>query len=448
MKLKEHLIAKHGVIWVQRRDSFGQPFNDGVDTNSEELSPISNGALWVSTGRECPEGEEIDDQDLAKMVTEYVKNGRPMTPDVLSTLELPAIPREGYLHHGDFFYRPAPPSQSGYPHHVYYIAKTMDAEAPPSAVYKALGTLSKDSDIDYVRFNQSYGFYIHRQCVTDLGRESLPLLPAHVLPDTKVDLLPALPDIYDDTLTSITQKGVLWVKDRTLAGEEMVPKLDHSLTSPLERNQILDKLVEEQQLVIYTKHHSLLLPKCTMCPQQNEWFDKIAFGISINSSALSTLTPLALERVWKILMSKSQTQGFMLLLIKSSPVGETKFDKLTRSLDLLSDREYANFSHTGCPTFQSLTVEEHPKLFLGPCLTQTIRAQGPMVEIISAILTERGETILLIVGKTDSSGTLHTPVNTYGLSSPKHWKGLSTPLDVTTSLDQRTTAILQDVTRG
>jgi hypothetical protein len=40
MKLKEHLIAKHGVIWVQRRDSFGQPFNDGMDTNSEELSPI------------------------------------------------------------------------------------------------------------------------------------------------------------------------------------------------------------------------------------------------------------------------------------------------------------------------------------------------------------------------------------------------------------------------
>jgi hypothetical protein len=67
-----------------------------------------------------------------------------------------------------------------------------------------------------------------------------------------------------------------------------------------------------------------------------------------------------------------------------------------------------------------------------------------MVEIVSAILTERGEAILLIVGKADSSGTLHTPVNTYDLSSPKHWKGLSTPLDVTTSLDQRTTAILQD----
>jgi hypothetical protein len=73
-KLREHLFVNQGVIWVQRRDSFDQPFNDGVDTNSEELFPISNGVLWSSVGRDHPEGEEIDDKDLAKMVADYVKN--------------------------------------------------------------------------------------------------------------------------------------------------------------------------------------------------------------------------------------------------------------------------------------------------------------------------------------------------------------------------------------
>ena len=84
-----------------------------------------------------------------------------------------------------------------------------------------------------------------------------------------------------------------------------------------------------------------------MCPQQGDWFDKTAFGTSITSSVLPAPTTQALERVWQILMIKAQTQGFVLLLIKSSPVGETKFDKLTRALDLLSDREYADFSHAG-----------------------------------------------------------------------------------------------------
>jgi hypothetical protein len=44
-KFKEHLLVNQGVIWVHRRDSFDQPLNDGVDTNSEELFPIANGAL-------------------------------------------------------------------------------------------------------------------------------------------------------------------------------------------------------------------------------------------------------------------------------------------------------------------------------------------------------------------------------------------------------------------
>jgi hypothetical protein len=225
----------------------------------------------------------------------------------------------------------------------------------------------------------------------------------------------------------------------------MAPKFTHSLTSSLERNRILDKLLEDQKLIIYTnQQHSLVLPKCIMSPQQGEWLDKIPFGTTINSSILPAPTSQALEEVWQILMSKAQSQGFMLLLIKNSPVGEAKFEKLTRALDLLPDREYEDFSHAGWPTFQSLAAKEHPQLFLGSCLTQTIRALGPKIETVSAILAGRGEAVLLIVGKTDSSGKLHTPVNTYGLSSPKHWKGLSNPLEVSTSLDQRATVILQD----
>lgn len=347
-KLKEHLIANHGIIWVQRRDSFNQPFNDGVDTNSEELLPIPNDTLWISTGRERPEAEDIDDQDYAKMVAEHVKNGKPIPPDILSTLEMTAFPREGYLHHGDLFYRSAPPSQVEYPHHVYYIVKTLEMEAPPTAVYKALGALRKASDIDFVRFNQIYGFYIQRQCVSDLGRESLPLLLAHTLPGTKTDLLPVLRDSYKYTLKSTAQQGGIWVRYRNSAGEEMVPKIAHSLTTLPERNQILDELVAEQQLMLYNnQNHILILPKCAMCPQQDDWFDKTAFGSNITSSVLPAPTTLALERAWKILVSKAQKQGFILLLIKNSPVGETKFDKLTRALDLLADREYADFSRTG-----------------------------------------------------------------------------------------------------
>ena len=44
-KLKEHFLVNQGVIWIQRRDSFDQPLNDGEDTNSEELFPIANGVL-------------------------------------------------------------------------------------------------------------------------------------------------------------------------------------------------------------------------------------------------------------------------------------------------------------------------------------------------------------------------------------------------------------------
>jgi hypothetical protein len=67
-----------------------------------------------------------------------------------------------------------------------------------------------------------------------------------------------------------------------------------------------------------------------------------------------------------------------------------------------------------------------------------------MIETVSAILTDKGESVLLIVGKTDSSGKWHTPINMYGLSNPKLWKGLSSPLEVSTSLYQRATVILQD----
>jgi hypothetical protein len=67
-----------------------------------------------------------------------------------------------------------------------------------------------------------------------------------------------------------------------------------------------------------------------------------------------------------------------------------------------------------------------------------------MIETVSAVLTGKGEAVLLIVGKTDSSGKWHTPINMYGLSNQRHWKGLSSPLEVSTSLDQRATGILQD----
>ena len=178
----------------------------------------------------------------------------------------------------------------------------------------------------------------------------------------------------------------------------MAPKFTHSLTSSLERNRILDKLLEDQKLVIYTnQQHSLILPKCIMNPQQGEWFDNIPFGTTINSSILPAPTPQALGQVWQSLMDKAQSQGFMLLLIKNSPVGEAKFEKLTRALDLLPDREYEDFSYAGWPTFQSLATEEHPQLFLGSCLTQTIRNLGPMIETVSAILSGKGEAVLLIV---------------------------------------------------
>jgi hypothetical protein len=225
----------------------------------------------------------------------------------------------------------------------------------------------------------------------------------------------------------------------------MSPKFTHSLTSPLERDKILDKLLTDNKLTIYSnQQHSLVLPKCTMNPQQGEWFERIPFGTTINGSTLPVPTPQALGHVWQILMDKAQSQGFMLLLIKDSHVGETKLEKLTRALDLLSDREYDDFSHAGWPTFQSLAAKEHPQLFLGSCLTQTIRNLGPMIETVSAVLTGKGEAVLLIVGKADSSGKWHTPINTYGLSNPKHWKGLSSPLEVSTSLDKRATGVLQE----
>jgi hypothetical protein len=69
-----------------------------------------------------------------------------------------------------------------------------------------------------------------------------------------------------------------------------------------------------------------------------------------------------------------------------------------------------------------------------------------MIETVSAVLTGKGEAILLIVGKADSSGNWHTPINTYGLSNPKHWKSLSSPLEVSTGLDKRATGVLQDQT--
>ncbi len=128
----------------------------------------------------------------------------------------------------------------------------------------------------------------------------------------------------------------------------MDPKFTHSLTSPLERNRILDKLLTDKKLVIYSnQQHNLVLPKCTMNPQQGDWFERIPFGTSVNSSILPAPTPQGLGHVWQILMDKAQSQGFMLLLVKNSPVGETKFEKLTRALELLSDREYDDFSHAG-----------------------------------------------------------------------------------------------------
>lgn len=444
-KLKEHLMINQGVIWIQRRDSFDQPLNDGVDTNSEELFPIANGALWNSVGRDRPDGEEIEDEDLAKLVAEHVRKGQPVAQEVLSAIELPTISRDAYLHHDGFFYKPAPPSQADYPHHVFYIAKTMNVAASPTAVYKALGDMRKASDIDFVRFNHSFGLYVQRSCVTDLGRESFPLLLASTLPGTQVNLQPALQDNYGDALTLRAQEGGLWIRNRASIEEEMAPKFIHSLTSLLERNKILDKLLADKKLVIYTnQQQTLLLPKCIMNPQQGEWFEKIPFGTTINSSILPAPTPQALGQVWEILMNKAQSQGFMLLLLKDSPVGEAKFEKLTRALGLLSDREYDDFSHAGWPTFQSLAAKEHPQLFLGSCLTQTIRNLGPMIETVSAVLTGKGEAVLLIVGKTDSSGKWHTPINMYGLSNQRHWKGLSSPLEVSTSLDQRATGILQD----
>jgi hypothetical protein len=417
-KLKEHLMVNQGVIWIQRRDSFDQPLNDG---------------------------EEIEDENLAKLVAEYVRKGQPMTQEVLSAIELPTISRDAYLYHDGFFYKPAPPFQADYPHHVYYIAKTLNVAASPTAVYKALGDMRKVSDIDFVRFNHSYGLYVQRSCVTDLGRESFPLLLASTLPGTQVNLQQALQDNYGDALTSRAQEGGLWIRDRASIEEEMAPKFIHSLTSSLERNRILDERLADQKLVIYTyQQHILVLPKCIMNPPQGEWFERIPFGTTINSSILPTPTPQALGQVWQILMNKAQSQGLMLLLLKDSPVGEAKFEKLTRALGLLSDREYDDFSHAGWPTFQSLAAEEHPQLFLGSCLTQTIRNLGPMIETVSAVLTGKGEAVLLIVGKTDSSGKWHTPINMYGLSNQKHWKGLSSPLEVSTNLDQRATGILQD----
>jgi len=446
-KLKEHFTVTQGVIWIQRRDSFDQPLNDGEDTNSEELFPIANGARWSSVGRDRPEGEEIEDADLAKFVAEYVRKGQLMTQDVLSALELPTISRDAFLHHDGFFYKPALPSQADYPHHVFYIAQTLNVVASPMAVYKTLGNMRKASDIDFVRFNNSYGFYVQRSCVTDLGRESLPLLLASILPGTQVNLQPALQDNYGDTLTSRAREGGLWIKDRASITEEMAPKFTHSLTSPLERNKILDKLLTDRKLVIYShQQNSLVLPKCTLNPQQGEWFERIPFGTAINSSILPAPTPQALEHVWQILMDKAQSPGFMLLLIKDSPVGENKFEKLTRALDLLSDREYNDFSHAGWPTFPSLAAKEHPQLFLGSCLTQTIRNLGPMIETVSAVLTGKGEAVLLIVGKADSLGRWHTPLTMYGLSTPKHWKGLSSPLEVSSSLDKRAIGVLQDQT--
>ena len=321
----------------------------------------------------------------------------------------------------------------------------MNVAASPTAVYKALGDMRKASDIDFVRFNHSFGLYVQRSCVTDLGRESFPLLLASTLPGTQVNLQPALQDNYGDALTLRAQEGGLWIRNRASIEEEMAPKFIHSLTSLLERNKILDKLLADKKLVIYTnQQQTLLLPKCIMNPQQEEWFEKIPFGTTINSSILPAPTPQALGQVWEILMNKAQSQGFMLLLLKDSPVGEAKFEKLTRALGLLSDREYDDFSHAGWPTFQSLAAKEHPQLFLGSCLTQTIRNLGPMIETVSAVLTGKGEAVLLIVGKTDSSGKWHTPINMYGLSNQRHWKGLSSPLEVSTSLDQRATGILQD----
>jgi hypothetical protein len=444
-KLKEHLMVNQGVIWIQRRDSFDQPLNDGEVTNSEELFPIANGARWSSVGRDRPEGEEIEDADLAKLVAEHVRRGQLMTQETLSAIDLPTISRDAYLHHDGFFYKPALPSQADYPYHAFYIAQTLNVAASPTAVYKSLGDMRKALDIDFVRFNTSYGFYAQRSCVTDLGRESFPLLLSSTLPGTQVNLQPALQDNYGDILLSRAQEGGLWIKNRASIEEEMAPKLTHSLTSPLERDRILDKLLADNKLAIYSnQQHSLVLPKCTMNPQQGEWFERIPFGTTIHSSTLPTPTPQVLGHVWQILMDKAQSQGFMLLLVKNSPVGETKFEKLTRALDLLSDREYDDFSHAGWPTFQSLAAKEHPQLFLGPCLTQTIRNLGPMIETISAVLTGKGEAVLLIVGKADSSGKWHTPINMYGLSSPKHWKGLSSPLEVSTSLDTRATGVLKE----
>jgi hypothetical protein len=159
-KLKEHLMVNQEVIWIQRRDSFGQPLNDGEDTNSEELFPVANGARWSSMGRDRPEGEEIEDADLAKLVAEYVRKGQLMTQEVLSAIELPMISRDAYLYHDGFFYKSTLSSQADYSHHVYYITQTLNVAASPTAVYKTLGDMRKASDIDFVRFNNSYGFYV------------------------------------------------------------------------------------------------------------------------------------------------------------------------------------------------------------------------------------------------------------------------------------------------
>ena len=114
-KLKEHLMINQGVIWIQRRDSFDQPLNDGVDTNSEELFPIANGALWNSVGRDRPDGEEIEDEDLAKLVAEHVRKGQPVAQEVLSAIELPTISRDAYLHHDGFFLQTSPTFSGGLP---------------------------------------------------------------------------------------------------------------------------------------------------------------------------------------------------------------------------------------------------------------------------------------------------------------------------------------------
>jgi hypothetical protein len=378
------------------------------------------------------------------VIARHVKQGSPLPIDTISSPDKPQFSRDCYLSCEGYFFTPAPTSRETYPYHVYYIAETLGIEAPPPAIFKTLGALRRSSAITFVAFDPCFGFYANHQIVTDLGRDALPLLLARTLPGTQVDILPALRDSFEDLLLKTIQRGGIWLRNQT----EITPNLTHSLSAPEVRNQILQSLIRKAQLKVFTSSDTcnLVLPPGAMSPTTGEWLQGIDFGTTITSNILPTPPQQGIDHVWEILLRESQKPGFMILLVKDSPVGEKKFDKLSRALTSLMDPDNEEFSYAGWPTLQTLAARENPQLYMGPSLVPLIRAQGSQVEVIPVILTGRGEAILIVPSKIDVMRHLHSPMETYGLTNASHWKNISNPLDVSIRLEQRGTKILQERT--